>query len=147
MPQYLVGDPKERMEERDFVIVTANSQAEAIDRYLRNVTIHEDILAEYLCDKSFGGSFAAEFWFQTEEENHIYASTGDILIDEIEFERRVREFFGAHQDYADLYLDQYLHDDEHCDPTLFPEEMRFYVAARSNWIGVEAIPLHEIDAF
>lgn len=144
MPKYLVGDPSSRLEERNFFISTADTAQIAIDRYMRTVVIQANSLIRYLCGKSPNASFAESFWIQTEAEVQAFHDNGDILIDDEEFRRRVRVFFGEHQDYADIYIGQYFSDSDACDPDSFSDEMRLYIVYNSNWTSVEAIPLDEI---
>jgi hypothetical protein len=72
--------------------------------------------------------FGSHFWMQTGEENAHFEQSGDVNIDEEEFKRRVREFFGERNDYADFYLESYFaYDDNPEIDAEFPEGMLAYI--------------------
>src|SRR5687767_10848808 len=112
MPKYLVCFSQGPLEEREFKIVNAASENEAIDKYIKVIAVRDNHFLAYVYDKSVNTSFAENFWMQTEEEDLIFHETAQGIIGDEEFKKRVRAFFGRHRDYAELYIDHYYRDQD-----------------------------------
>lgn len=161
--QYLIGTAEESLgnEEQELFIVDAASPAAAREKYARQVGIAEPHWLEYVYGHVVGNSFADNFWLQTEAEHQSHYNAqlkpfsedvdGGILIDQVEFERRVRLFFGGQIDFAEHYLDFMWNTAEVSVGTilergLFPTEMLVYMWLHdSSWVILSIIPLAEIQ--
>jgi hypothetical protein len=146
---YLVGVSESEFAEGEFMLITAPSPDEAETLFLRGFIPTDTSFLEFVGDTTVNMSFAEHFWFQTPEEDAAFQSSGAVLIDQEEFERRVRVFFGEQHDYAAHYINHHRGDGEWGDesPGLpFPLEMLTYIAAQLNYYGLVAIPLDNIKA-
>jgi hypothetical protein len=146
MPKYLVGYDEDPFGDQDFVIVNAADEDEAIERFIKTVAITEDIFLEHIYEKAVNMSLAEMFWFQTEDEMDRFMQEGEVVISVEEFERRVKEFFGPHADFAARYLEYYFSEDDEIPSELFPEEMLMYIWSESDWADdVIAVPLDDVE--
>ena len=124
-------------------MIDALSENEAIDKFINVFAITEDIFVEYVHSKSINCSIAEQFWLQTEDENTFFNKTGQVVIDEEEFKKRVRAFFGRHHDYADLYIDYYFSAEDRPKTGRFPEEMLIYMWVNCDFGHVTAVELKD----
>ena len=124
-------------------MIDALSENEAIDKFIKVFAITEDIFVEYVYSKPVNCSIAEQFWLQTEDENTLFNKTGQIVIDDEEFKKRVRAFFGRNHDYADLYIDYYFSAEDRPKTGRFPEEMLIYMWVNSNLGDVTAVELED----
>ena len=143
MPKYLVGFSDSEYQEQDSKMIDALSENEAIDKFIKVFAIAEDIFVEYVYSKSINCSIAEQFWLQTEDENTLFNKTGQIVIDDEEFKKRVRAFFGRHRDYADLYIDYYFSAEDRPKTGHFPEEMLIYMWVNCDFGHVTAVELKD----
>ncbi len=145
MPTYLVGFSESEAQEQDFKMIEASSENEAIDTFIQTFAIAEDLFVEYVYSRSVNMSFAEQFWLQTEGEDTLFNKTGRIVVDDEEFKKRVRAFFGRHRDYAERYIAYYF-DAEDCPNTgPFPQEMLIYMWVYSDFSGVTAVELDDFE--
>jgi hypothetical protein len=147
--QFIVGQSETTFADREFAIVEASSLSEAVQKYVEQVAVKEELWLRNVYDRAINMSFAETFWLQGGEVGH-FMETGRVEIDGDEFNRRVRQFFGEHQDFARLYLDFYWNVDEmpieeFINNAIFPTEMLAYMWLNSNWSEVVAIPLDDIE--
>lgn len=143
--KYLVGNAESQFNEGEFAIVTASSPEEAVEKFIRDVTADDALIDGYVRDKSINMGFGSHFWLQTKEENAHAEQFGEAKIDEEEFKRRAREFFGDRSDYADFYLEAYFEDDNNPDiAAKFPEGMLAYIWLNSDYSEVKAFDLAEV---
>jgi hypothetical protein len=147
--QFIVGQSETTFADREFAIVEASSLSEAIQKYVEQVAVKEELWLRNVYDRAINMSFAETFWLQEGEVGH-FMETGRVEIDGDEFNRRVRQFFGEHQDFARLYLDFYWNVDEmpieeFISNAIFPTEMLAYMWLNSNWSEVIAIPFDDIE--
>lgn len=141
--QYIVGFAESALEEVQLTRVIAENEEHALDKFAEAVGIKEPKFIEYVYDRSINLSFAENFWLREEYEAEEFDSTGSVLIDDVEFKQRVREFFGDNRDWADLYIDYYFSDeDEQRDS--FPKEMLIYIWFESEWAEVMVADLDEL---
>jgi hypothetical protein len=127
MPKYLIGFSDSQFQEQEFKIINASSESEAVATFIKVFAITDDTFLEDMYDRSVNASFAEHFWLHTEDEDVIFHETGEIVIDEEEFKRRVRSFFGPYRIYAERYLDHYFSGGGSSKTHLFPEEMLIYM--------------------
>lgn len=143
--RYLVGNAQSQFSEEDFGIVTAASPEEAVEKYVREIAANDNLIDDYVRDKSINMGFGSHFWLQTKDENSYFDESGDIKINDEEFKRRVRKFFGERSDYADFYLEAYFRDDENPNIDVeFPDGMLAYIWLNSDYSEVKAFDLSEI---
>jgi hypothetical protein len=143
MSKYLVGFSDSEFQEQDSKMIDASSENEAIHKFIKVFAIAEDIFVEYVYSKSINCSIAEQFWLQTKDENTLYNKSGQIVIDDEEFKKRVRAFFGRNHDYADLYIDYYFSAEDRPKTGRFPEEMLIYMWVNSNFGDVTAVELED----
>lgn len=144
--KYLVGMKNREFEERDFKIVSAQSEEDAIVKFLHNRLEDEPHFKEYLYDKSVNMSFAERFWLQSREEQERFSrNEGQLSINEDDFEKRARQFFAERTDFANLYLNFYYSDDE-VPPAggEFPTEMLVYIWLKNGNENILVIPIEDI---
>ena len=146
MPKYLVCFSQSPFEEREFKIVNAASENEAIDKYIKVFAVTDYEFLEYVYDKSVNTSSAENFWMQTEDEDIIFHETEQIIIGDEEFNKRVRAFFSSHRDYAELYIDHYYSDQARPSIDQFPQEMLVYIYVHSGHSQVSAVKLDDLGA-
>lgn len=140
---YIVGFTESSIEEISLTIVHANNAEHALDKFASAVGIKESKFIEYVYDRSIEVSLAENFWLQTEEEIEAYEKDENVLVDTVEFDRRVKEFFGSNQDFATLYLDYY-HSDRSTTDDLFPDEMLTYIWFEAEWAEVVVAALDDL---
>jgi len=146
MPTYLVCFSHSSFEDREFKIVNAPSESEAIAKYIKVFAVTDNDFLEYVYEKSVNTSFAENFWMQNEDGNIIFHETAQVIIGNEEFNKRVRAFFGRHRDYAELYIDHYYSDQARPSIDQFPQEMLVYIYVHSGHSQVSAVKLDDIGA-
>ena len=144
MSKYLVCFSQSPFEEREFKIVNALSESEAIDKYIKVFAVTDNDFLTYVYDKSVNASFAENFWMRTEEEDIIFHETAQVIIGDEKFNKRIRAFFSRHLDYAELYIKHYYNDRDSPRVDPFPEEMLVYMWVNSGHSQVTAVKLDEI---
>jgi hypothetical protein len=145
MPTYRVGFSESEAQEQDFKMIEASSANEAIDTFIQTFAIAEDLFVEYVYSRSVNMSFAENFWVQTEGEETLFHKTGRIVIDDEEFKKRVRAFFGGHRDYAERYIAYYFDAEDRPNTGSFPQEMLIYMWVKSDFSGVTAVELDDFE--
>ena len=146
MPTYLVGFSESEAQEQDFKRIEASSENEAIDTFIQAFAIADDLFVEYVYSRSVNLSFAEHFWMQTEGEATLFEKTGRIGIDDEEFKKRVRAFFGRHHDYAERYMAYYFDAEDRPKTGPFPQEMLVYIWVNSDFSNVTAVELDDSEA-
>ncbi|SER22655.1 hypothetical protein [Giesbergeria anulus] len=148
--KYLIGYVESQFEEKEFCIVVATNPEEAIGKFIEEIAVSDDLFSDHVRDRSVNMSFASHFWMQTEEEQSEFDRTGKIIINKIDFEKRVHKFFGEHNDYADLFIKSYFANDDSQnddDPRInvdFPKKMLVYIWLHSSYADIKAFHLDEI---
>lgn len=145
MPTYLVGFSESQFQEQEFKIINASSESEALATFIKVFAITDDTFLEDVYDRSVNASFAERFWLQTDDEEIVFHETGETVIDDEEFKRRVRSFFGQYRIYAERYLDHYFSEQGSSKTHPFPEEMLIYIWTSSDFSSVTAIKLDQIE--
>ena len=101
--QYLVFQPDDT--DPDLMLITNAATPEgAKQNYAYKVGIKEKWFIGDVYDRCVNMSFAERFFLQTRKESAQFTMDGTILIDDAEFERRVRCFFGDRPPWARRYL-------------------------------------------
>jgi hypothetical protein len=142
---YLVGLRGSDLEHRELRIVTATSQEEAAEKFITSFAPGDETLLEMIADRSVSMSFASYFWLQTEEDKAWFRETAEVLVSKDEFERRVRQFFGVHADFANLYLDYYFSAEEAPQPPDFPAAMLVFIWKNTHFATPVMTLLTEIQ--
>ena len=146
MPTYLVGFSDSESPEQDFKMIDASSENEAIDKFIQAFAIADDLFVEYVYSRSVNMSFVEHFWLQTEDESTLFEKTGRIVIDDEEFKKRVRAFFGRHRDYAERYIAYYFDAEDRPKTGHFPQEMLIYMWVHSDFSRVTAVERDDSEA-
>ena len=144
---YLIGELEEaeEVEDMEMRIVTASCEEEALAKYAREVTIKSEMFLENAYGKAINDDFVARFFFQTEEEHEYFQRTGWSNLSNTKLKKRIREYFGEHGDFADLYTTFYFQGREEINTIVFPEEMLLYMLNGSNWAKLAVINMAEIE--
>lgn len=140
--QYIVGDSEISFGEGEFHIITAKSSDEAINKFIKEFAVQEDIFLTHVYDKSINMSFATKFWLQNQEDEDRYMESAEALISEDEFKSRVYDFFGTDRNHADIFIDYYFSDEDEEDAKekeLFTQDMLVHM-----WTG---LPFCKVEAF
>jgi hypothetical protein len=146
MPTYLVGFSDSESPEQDVKRIEASNENEAIDKFIQAFAIADDLFVEYVYSRSVNMSFAEHSWLQTEGEDTLFSKTGRIVIDDEEFKKRVRAFFGRHRDYAERYIAYYFDAEDRPKTGHFPQEMLVYMWVHSDFSRVTAVELDDSEA-
>lgn len=129
LQQFLVEVAADANDHRTFASVTATDERSALETFLRTYAPTDRAFLDYLYRTSINLSFAEYFWIETDQDMKQFEQGTLDVSDEL-FAERVNHFFGAHRDYADLYLTYYLNDAER--PS-FPPEMLAYIWLESGY--------------
>lgn len=143
--EYFVALRDSEVESREFYIVTATSSEEAADKFITFFAPGDETLVEMITDRSVSMSFASHFWLQTPEDKAFFSENADVLISEDEFEQRVRQFFGTHADFANLYLEYYFSEEQEPLRPDFPPAMLVFVWKNTDFATPVITPLNEIQ--
>lgn len=141
--QYIVGFSESDIEDIRLALVHAENAEHALDKYAAEVGIKEEKFIEYVYDRAVDLSLAENFWLREDYELEEYVITGKILIDEAEFRRRVKEFFGENRVYAEQYLEYYYNNHESGQGD-FPAEMLLYIWFEAQWADVLVVALDDL---
>lgn len=143
--KYLIGYAESPFEEKEFYIVVAKNHEETINRFIEKIAVSDELFSDHVRDKSANMSFASHFWIQTEEEQSEFDRAGEIIINKIEFEKRIHKFFGVNSDYANLFIAYYFADDDNPEINVdFPKKMLAYIWLNSDYTEIKAFHLDEI---
>ena len=148
MTKFLIGYKESTLDDTDEIrIVDTTDENEAIRKYVKKYTISKEIFLDHVYGRAVNASFAEMFWMATDEEQEAWNDNMELLIEDAEFQRRVREFFADKPDFADSYLQHYYNDERDGEDTQydsFPEEMLIEFAMKGDWAEFVVIPLDEI---
>jgi len=139
--KYLVGLSDGTFRERDFAIVTAPGPDEAIGQFGKLVATKGKLFLAFVYGRVSNADLPQHFLFVTDEEHEAFIQQGTVLASPELFEFRVREFFGPHRDYANLYLEHYWGDQDQA----FPPEMLLHVWLKCFGQDYEAVALTDIE--
>lgn len=124
-----------------FARVVAPDATTAITTFLHTFAPTDPAFLSYVYSTTINLSFAERFWIQTDDEDDLFEQGLLQQSDEVIIER-VQQFFGAHHDYADLYLTYYFNADSGEVPRLgFPPEMLTYIWQYTMYGEVRAFPV------
>jgi hypothetical protein len=125
-----------------FARILAPDAATAIGLFLTAIAPADDAFLQYVYATSITLSFAEYFWIPTDADDALYMQ-GALPLSLDVFAERVERFFGAHRDYADLYLSYYLSAEPGAPRPRFPPEMFAYIWLHTQYGPVHAIPVGE----
>lgn len=117
--------------------ITAANKTAALLTFLTRYAPADEVFVAYAHRTSINLSFAEHFWIQTDHEADLY-DEGLLQLSDTELVARVHRFFGARQDFADVYLTHYFNDDDGAPPQNFPPEMLAYIWLYSGYEEVTA---------
>ncbi len=141
--QYIVGFSESEIEDIHLALVNAENPEHALDKYAAEIGIKEEKFIEYVYDRAVELSLAENFWLREDYELEEYEKSGRVLIDEAEFRRRVKEFFGENREYAEQYLEYYYSNREPVQGN-FPDEMLVYIWFEAQWADVLVVALDDL---
>jgi hypothetical protein len=141
--QFIVGFTESAIEDVALTVVYAENAEHALDKFAEHVGIREEKFLEYVYDRSANLAFPENFWLQDEEELEAFENDGTLLVDQDEFKRRVKEFFGQNRDFSDLYL-KYHSSDQPAAPDMFPKEMLLFIWFEVDWNEVLVAAYEEL---
>ncbi len=152
--KYVVCPIEEGLEAGMLRIVNASNRDAALAKYARHVLIKDKFYLEHIYSNTIDASFAERFYrdadghFQDAGRDHRVSSEYALEC----FEENVRGFFKDRQEFAELYLDFFHHDDsqsfaEAVQTWHFPEEMLVHMCLGGTaYFGeVAVIELSEIE--
>jgi hypothetical protein len=146
---FVIGDGQSALSDREFVVVAGDNAEAALEKYIVQVGIRDEFFVEHIYTRGINSGLSKSFFLVTPQDNERYWTTGQAPIDEVEFERRVRDFFGQGNDYADRYLRYYFLDSQtESTSVLFPADMLAFIFNKlrqsENWMNLQVIPLDEV---
>lgn len=148
MPHYLISIATETNNicSDNSLIINAKNQKEAIDIFAEFIIYNDDLFMEDFSEVCVNMSFCERFFLQTEKESSLFCESGEILIDDEEFKKRVYAYF-PEKAWSDIFLNYFFtHKKSDIDYVInnFPKEMLIF--AWKDWIGKELLLLN-IDEF
>lgn len=128
------------LEDDEVWTVQAKTKEEAEIKFKRLYLKKDDFFLDTLYDRSIDGALA-EFWFEDMRRDYCDSCGRMDCVSEEVYIQRVKEYFGEHQEWANLFLDYHLRK---TDEKLFPEEMvlDFYLKSK-DWATVKIYTLEE----
>jgi hypothetical protein len=149
--KYLVGDSDVPFSQKQFIIVEADSEADAEEGYAEWSAAHEETFQDYLTDRSLDG-LPGMFLIQTEEERAEVEASGELTtVSGEELKRRVNLFFSEWPDYAELFLTHYFSDDPPPETLDWPLAMKVMLwkalVVNNRWEDVTVIRFDEIPRY
>lgn len=130
-------------DEPSFAHIVAPDAKTAITMFLTIHAPNDAVFLKYVYRPTITLSFAEQFWIRTNDDDDLFDQGRLQLSDEV-FAERVQQFFGAHVDYADLYLTYYFNAVSRDTPQpTFPPAMLVYVWQQTKYSEVSAIPVGE----
>ncbi len=124
-------------------LVDAKTKEEAINKFANFYVKDDEAFKEYVFERCVNMSFAEKFWMETDEETSHFMETGEVLINEAEFQKRVALFFKDHPTYSEQYLNYYLNEDVSSD-TLCEELLIFIWMAEWDERSYLVVDLNQI---
>lgn len=130
--------------ERKIYLVNANSIEEAYFKFAKEIGIKDEVFLEHISQRSVNMSFAEKFWLQTEEEDSIFNNTGNIIINENEFRKRVNIYFEEKSEFSNEYLNYYFSSYE---SSCLSTELLIYLWLKEwkSYIGVDTEEIYLIN--
>lgn len=126
-----------------FTRIIAPDAATAITTFLTTVAPTHQVFLGYVSSTTINLSFAEQFWIQTDADDDLFEQ-GRLQVSDELFAERAQRFFGAHHDYADLYLTYYFNANSSDTPRPnFPPEMLAYIWQHTQFAEVRALPVGE----
>ena len=89
---------------KDIFIVKAENAKDAYKKAAKAFYKDDNIFVENIFDRTVNMSWAERFWIKTDHEQNIFCKTGEILIDNDEFKKRVKKYFSIYTKAADDYI-------------------------------------------
>jgi len=146
--QYLVFQPDDP--DVDLMLVTnARTELGARWDYALKVGIKESWFKSDIYCRSVNMSFSERFFLATDEEVARFSQTGDISVDDQEFERRVKQFFKDSrwsQAYLSMWNDRETPQDELAARHPFPDDMLcfMFLGYDPKGDGLTVVPLEDL---
>lgn len=138
----------------DCGFVTAESEAQALEKYSEAVAPTNEKFQEKAYSRSLKDGYGEKFFLQTDDERFAFIVGGQVTADTNTVVERVRSFFGEHTLFADLYIAHYF-SSRNLSETLsedaleqksieFPAAMLVYMWKNTDYPQMVAIPVDDI---
>ena len=125
-------------DEPPFAHIVAPDADTAITTFLMTYAPTDPVFLDYVYRPTINLSFAEHFSIRTDADDELFAQ-GRLHISDDLYAERVQQFFGAHHDYADLYLTYYFNADSSDSPRPnFPPAMFAYIWQHTEYGEVRA---------
>lgn len=130
-------------DEPSFAHIIAPDAETAITTFLTIHAPNDAVFRDYVYRPTINLSFAEAFWIRDDHDNDLF-DRGQLQLSDDVFAERVQQFFGAHHDYADLYLTYYFNAEgsDSLRPP-FPPAMFAYIWQHTQYGEVSATLVRE----
>jgi hypothetical protein len=127
--KYLVGIGDLEFKEANLAIINAENKQSAIDKYVANIEIKDELFLEDVYSTSVNMSYA-EHLYRDNNGEYLFDNYGNekYAIEEIEkfFEGNVRKLFKDNEEWYDLYMSM-TNQEEGEEEIMFPDEMLIHM--------------------
>ena len=129
MNKYLVGISDLDFKEANLAIINAENKQSAIDKYIANIEIRDELFLEDVYSTSINMSYA-EHLYVDNNGDHLFDNSANqrYKSEEIEkfFEGNVRKLFKDNEEWYDLYMSM-TNQEEGEEEIIFPDEMLIHM--------------------
>lgn len=137
LKKYLIGIEDLELREAEVAIVLADNKENAIEKYISNIAIKNELFLEDVYSPCVNMSYA-ENLFKDNEGNHLYNDCGHPRYSEEEIDsflrNNVSNLFKGHNDWYNLYMSIFEYKDEKDEDgyfipkcVIFPDEMLIHM--------------------
>jgi hypothetical protein len=134
--RYLVGISDFNFEEAKLVIINAENKQNAIEKYIANIEIKDEIFLENVYDSAYNMSYAEQLYVDN-NGTYLFDDCGNPRYshDEIDkfFNNNVRKLFKGNEEWYNLYMFM-TNQEEGEEKIVFPDEMLIHMYKNSNCI-------------
>lgn len=133
-------------------ISSGETSNDALLKAAKHLFYNDDFFMEHMSTRTVNMSFAEQFFFINKDEYDLFRESGEISIDQDEFIKRVRSYFGTNKSSADAFISFWFCEgsDEEVN-LLFKEFVSLSVdILAKEWIlfaDLKAIPMNEVPEF
>jgi len=124
MKKFLICSCEESIVDCPPILTTAETEDEAIIKFLRSVYSRDLIFRESVLDLSVNMTFVERFYFENITERTIFDKKKKIIADIKSVKKRIERFFSAEPSFGEIFLD-YM---ETKDPILISDDIFEFIA-------------------
>lgn len=138
MRKYIVGNAEEAVSATEYVIVAADSEAEALERFRAVKVVRDPAFLDYVY-----GEFSENLMPEPEGGFSPYRNV-EVSYEDVK--REVYNFFGDRTDFAQIYMD-FLNSErsEEIPTDQFNTEMLQFISQHTDWMRVAIVPLEDLE--